>query len=223
MPSNEPVRVPVTDPSPSQVRLMESAERLVGRFGLEGASSRAITRDAGHRNHSAIAYYFGSREGLLDSLYHWRSAPINAHRARMIDELVEAGEEHDARALVRAFVVPYVTAIEALAPSSWARFNVAVLAQHPLVFMDDVTRDIKRYNDIDVPLSTTLRLFAMMREVACDGREPVAGLRVAIVARSINANLAAWETGVEAGHLDQVPLWDLADEAIHLGTMALSV
>ncbi len=209
------------DPSPSQLRLMAAAERLVARHGLDGASSRAIIRESGHRNNSAITYYFASRQGLLDSVYRWRSKPINDHRRALMDEMVAAGTQRDPEALVRAFVTPYVEALERWRPSSWARYTVASLAQWPVVFMGDVTRDVKRYEGTEVPLNVTLELLGWMREVACDGREPDAGLRVAVLVRSINATMAAWEQDVEEDRLDQVPLATLADEAIRLGTLVL--
>ncbi|CAM3538988.1 TetR/AcrR family transcriptional regulator [Occultella aeris] len=216
------VSIPVMEPSPAQVRLMESAERLVALRGFDGASSRAITQAAGHRNHSAINYYFGSRQGLLDSIYHWRSTPISAHRGAMVADLVAHGRETDPEALMRAFVEPYATALDALRPSFWARYSVASLANRPLIFMGEVRRDVKRFNDIEVPLSVTLDLFDMMRAVACGGREPDAGLRVAVIVRSINATMAAWEADVERRDLDTVPLEVLAEQAVRLGSVTLT-
>jgi hypothetical protein len=139
-----------------------------------------------------------------------------------MDEMVAAGSERDPAALMHAYVTPYVTALDRWAPSSWARYTVASLAQWPVVFMGDVARDVKRYEGIEVPLNVTLELLGWMREVACGGREPEAGIRVAILARSINANLAAWEQDVEEDRLDQVPLRAIADEAIRLGTLVLA-
>src|SRR6478609_4652567 len=121
----------VLDPSPPQLALMTATERLVARYGLEGASSRAIVREAGHRNNSAVTYHFGSRQTMLDALYHWRSKPINEHRARMVAELVADGREREPEALVRAYVVPLVTAVEGLRPSAWARYTAAVLRHRP--------------------------------------------------------------------------------------------
>ncbi|WP_163544124.1 TetR/AcrR family transcriptional regulator [Occultella kanbiaonis] len=216
------VTIPVLEPSPAQVRLMESAERLVALRGFDGASSRAITQEAGHRNHSAIAYYFGNREGLIDSVYHWRSKPINVDRRAMVDDLVAHGRDTDPEALMRAFVEPYATALAALRPSFWARYTVAALADRPLIFMGEVRRDLKRFSDIEVPLSVTLNLFDMMRAVACGGREPAAGLRVAVVIRSINATMAAWEADVERKDLDTVPLAVLTEESVRLGAVTLT-
>jgi AcrR family transcriptional regulator len=46
-------------------RLRRTAERLFAAHGFDGVSVRQITRDAGQRNSTAVAYHFGSRDGLL--------------------------------------------------------------------------------------------------------------------------------------------------------------
>ncbi|MEN5074692.1 TetR family transcriptional regulator [Isoptericola cucumis] len=212
----------VFDPSPSQLALLAAAERLVARHGLDGASSRAIVREAGHRNNSAVTYYFGSREVMLDALYQWRSRPIGEHRARMVAELVAEGREQDAGSLVRAYVVPFVEAVEGLRPSSWARYTAAVLQHRPLVFMDEVRRDVKRYEGVEVPVAGTLDLLDMMRVVACDGVEPLAGLRVATTARAVVAAVAAWEADDERGDLDTPPIDVLTDQLVRGATAMLT-
>ncbi|MFI2104189.1 TetR/AcrR family transcriptional regulator [Isoptericola sp. NPDC019693] len=212
----------VLDPNPSQLVLLAATERLVARYGFQGASSRAIVREAGHRNNSAVTYHFGSRQTMLDALYHWRSTPINAHRARLVAELVAEGRERDPEALVRAYVVPFVSAVEGMRPSSWARYTQAVLQDRPLVFMDWVRRDVKRYEGVDVPVATTLDLQDMMRAVACDGVEPLAGLRVAMVSRAVVAAVAAWEADDERGVLDTPPLDVLTDQLVRSATGMLT-
>jgi AcrR family transcriptional regulator len=212
----------VLDPSPPQLALMTATERLVARYGLEGASSRAIVREAGHRNNSAVTYHFGSRQTMLDALYHWRSKPINEHRARMVAELVADGRERDPEALVRAYVVPLVTAVEGLRPSAWARYTAAVLRHRPLVFMDWVRRDVKRYEGVEVPVVDTLDLLDRMRAVTCDGVEPLAGLRVAMMSRGVIATVAAWEADDERGDLDAPPLAVLTEQLVRSATGMLN-
>ncbi|MFE6968081.1 TetR/AcrR family transcriptional regulator [Isoptericola sp. NPDC057653] len=212
----------VLDPSPPQLALMTATERLVARYGLEGASSRAIVREAGHRNNSAVTYHFGSRQTMLDAIFHWRTKPINEHRARLVAELVAAGDERDAEALVRAYVIPFVDAVDGMRPSAWARYLAAVLQQRPLIYMDWVRRDVKRYEGVEVPLVTTLDLTDLMRAVACDGIEPLAGLRVAMVSRMVVATLASWEADDEHGDLDTPPLGVLKEQLVRTATGMLT-
>jgi len=45
--------------------LRRTAELLFAAHGVDGVSVRQITREAGQRNSTAVAYHFGSRDGLL--------------------------------------------------------------------------------------------------------------------------------------------------------------
>lgn len=51
--------------SAGAVAILDAAERLMGRYGIEGVSLRQITIAAKMGNNSAIAYHFGDRYGLL--------------------------------------------------------------------------------------------------------------------------------------------------------------
>jgi AcrR family transcriptional regulator len=52
----------------ARTRLYESALDLMGRRGIEATSTRDILGAAGIRNPSAISYYFGSKQGLVQEL-----------------------------------------------------------------------------------------------------------------------------------------------------------
>lgn len=49
-------------------RLIDTAIRLYGEKGTQGVSLREITRQAGVLNESAVRYYFGNKQGLLDAV-----------------------------------------------------------------------------------------------------------------------------------------------------------
>lgn len=52
----------------ARAALLDAAERLFAEHGISGVSDRRIAEEAGQRNHSAVAYHFGGRPGLLDAL-----------------------------------------------------------------------------------------------------------------------------------------------------------
>src|ERR1700748_3582566 len=52
----------------ARTRLYEAALDLMGRRGIEATSTRDILGAAGIRNPSAISYYFGSKQGLVEEL-----------------------------------------------------------------------------------------------------------------------------------------------------------
>ncbi|HWN31577.1 MAG TPA: TetR/AcrR family transcriptional regulator [Pseudonocardia sp.] len=81
--------------------LRRTAQRLFAVHGFDGVSVRQITRDAGQRNSTAVAYHFGSRDGLLRTvlehhldqvllrhdalLERYRDAPPTAGPAGLLD------------------------------------------------------------------------------------------------------------------------------------------
>jgi AcrR family transcriptional regulator len=59
--------------------ILFAGERAFAEFGYNGASMRAIAREAGV-NQAMIAYYFGSKEGLLEAIMRRRSTFVNTQR-----------------------------------------------------------------------------------------------------------------------------------------------
>ena len=88
--------------------LLRAAERLFAELGIGPTSTRAILREAGQRNESALHYHFGGREGLIDALYSERGAQVALERERMLRELDASGEEQDVRRLCAVAVLPPV-------------------------------------------------------------------------------------------------------------------
>ena len=52
-------------------RLLDEAERLFARGGVQGVTTREITEAAQQRNTSAVTYHFRSRQGLLLERHHF--------------------------------------------------------------------------------------------------------------------------------------------------------
>ena len=48
--------------------LLDAAEELFARYGIDAVSNRKIAEHAGTANHSAIKYHFGSRQDLLEAM-----------------------------------------------------------------------------------------------------------------------------------------------------------
>ena len=93
--------------SSTDSRLLDVAVDHFGRLGLEGASTRAIARDAGTLM-SSITYHFGGKEGL----YLAAADHIAAHMHTMIEPMLEraaalGGKDGDiagARASIHAII-----------------------------------------------------------------------------------------------------------------------
>jgi len=85
-----------------------------------------ISRQAGQKNHSALQYHFGNREGLIEAILNYRVTPINRERLRRLDLLKRQGRASSVRHLVAVFVEPF--AEELLRPVEESCY-VSLLAQ----------------------------------------------------------------------------------------------
>jgi AcrR family transcriptional regulator len=70
-------------------RILDAAERLFARQGVEATSLRAITAQAGV-NLAAVNYHFQSKESLLHAVIARRLNPVNEKRLAMLDACEEA-------------------------------------------------------------------------------------------------------------------------------------
>lgn len=107
--------------APTRERILDTAERLFARHGIQGTTTRELVEAAGQRNASAVSYHFGSREGLLLELLARRGAPVDAERGRLRAEL---GDEPATADLVACLVVPYAALLRDEATRSYLRIVV---------------------------------------------------------------------------------------------------
>ncbi len=68
------------DTGATREAILDAAERLFARDGVAAVSNRALIREAGQRNESALQYHFGGREGLLLALHVRRMQQLDARR-----------------------------------------------------------------------------------------------------------------------------------------------
>lgn len=205
----------------ARARLLDAAERLIATQG-PSVPLRQIVLAAGQRNNSAVAYHFGSREGLLEAVWDRRTEIVNRERAQMLEKIHERGRADDLYALMQAHVLPMAHEIGANLPSYWARFNEVTLAGMPLVFIDAFDADLASYVDREVPLRTLSYLLHLMRKSVAGGAEPAAGLHVALMVRSVVGALASWERDQERGLIASSSLLPFADGLVEMGTTMLS-
>lgn len=77
----------------TEVKILETAERLFGEKGYAATSLRQIIAEAGV-NLAAIHYHFGSKDDLLDQLVMRKVGPVNEERLALLDRFEsEAGAE----------------------------------------------------------------------------------------------------------------------------------
>jgi AcrR family transcriptional regulator len=97
----------------TQVRILDAAEELFMQHGFEGASMRMLTAKAGV-NLAAINYHFGSKDALIEAVFHRRLDPMNVERIAQLDRLEQeaAGAPLTPEAIIRAFIGASLRMIE---------------------------------------------------------------------------------------------------------------
>lgn len=100
--------------------LLDAAEELFARYGIDAVSNRKITEHAGTANHSAITYHFGSREELLRALL---SRHLEQMRKLREQRLTTLGDAPELRDLIAYRFLPWIDLLAAQPVPGWrARF-----------------------------------------------------------------------------------------------------
>jgi AcrR family transcriptional regulator len=99
----------VTSEAPSETSstadaLLDTAEHLFATQGIENVSLRKIAAECGHGNPSGALYHFGSRETLIRRLIERRMTVVDKIRHTKLDEVLNAGQQDDATAIIAAAV-----------------------------------------------------------------------------------------------------------------------
>ena len=92
--------------------LMLTAERLFAERCFEAVALREIGREAEQRNPAVTQYHFGTRDELVREIYAYRAEALNARRFELLRELETRDAADDARALLRALLLPHAESIE---------------------------------------------------------------------------------------------------------------
>jgi AcrR family transcriptional regulator len=91
--------------SSSRDRLLDSAERLFARHGVEGVSLRGINADAG-LSPAALHYHFGSKDKLVEALLDRRMSHLMVRRTELLDALIASPEPASVRDVMRVLITP---------------------------------------------------------------------------------------------------------------------
>jgi AcrR family transcriptional regulator len=117
--------------------LLDVAEQLLSRRGIDSVSLREIRLTAGQRNTSALQFHFGDREGLLRSLSDRHRPRLQGLLVAHYQEMIAGGREGDPRSLLGVFVRPTVDYVfEGPSPRAWVRI-LAELAARPELKVHD--------------------------------------------------------------------------------------
>lgn len=98
------VRSIMTSPD-TQLRILDTAERLFAERGFTETSLRMLTREA-NVNLAAVHYHFGSKERLFVEVVSRIVAPVNEERMTRFDAIDAAPGAPDLEETLRAFLEP---------------------------------------------------------------------------------------------------------------------
>lgn len=115
--------------------LLQTAERLFARHGVENVALTQIVAQAGQKNRSALHYHFGDRAGVLAAVLNHRLAAINARREAMMDALPASPSVAE---VLRAEIAPLG---QVIIEEPWGPDYLSILAQvtyHPQLLAEEV-------------------------------------------------------------------------------------
>jgi len=117
------------DATATRAVLLRQAERLFAERGVHQATVREITQAAGQRNVSALAYHFGSREGILRAILTRHGDPLDVERGELLSEPLA---QMTTRALLAALLVPYARRLGDEEGRDYLRIVAQLTATFPL-------------------------------------------------------------------------------------------
>jgi AcrR family transcriptional regulator len=147
----------------SRTRLILVGEALFASHGISGVSLRRIAALAGQKNHHAVQYHFGTREGLVQAIFDYRMEQMDRHRLEMLDRAGKEGRLADPRTLADIIFVPQLAVISQYSDFSYAGF----LSQYLLRYSE---AEFGRFGGNSPPgLATVIRLLRQSLHFLSDG------------------------------------------------------
>ncbi len=128
--------------------LIEAAESLFAAFGVDGVSTRQLGAAIGSSNTNVVAYYFGSKEALVEAVYRHRLPDIDRRRGELLRAADEAGQADDLLVLMRAFALPLFEQTDAEGRHTYARFVAGIERSGMIATRAEVDADFPKTTEI---------------------------------------------------------------------------
>lgn len=111
----------------TRAAIIEAAETLFAENNLESVSLRQIGGAIGSANTSVVAYHFGSKEALVEAIFHYRLPDIDARRMELLREARNNGREDDMFHLLKALWLPLYEQVNQQGVHSFSGFLAALM------------------------------------------------------------------------------------------------
>jgi AcrR family transcriptional regulator len=106
----------------SRTKMIVAAEALFAKDGIDGVSLRQVAAKAGQKNHHAVQYHFGTRDGLVQAIFDYRMEQMDRPRREMLARAEAEGRLEDPRTIADIIFVPQLAVIRELGDFSYANF-----------------------------------------------------------------------------------------------------
>ena len=136
--------------------LIEAAEQLFAVDGFDAVSIRQIGAAIGSSNNAVVAYHFGSKDALIDSIYRYRLPEIEAGRRRRFAEAEAAGKGDDIDTLLCVLWMPLMEQVNDAGQHSYGRFLAAMIRKGIRRTREILTSDFPIALDIAERISSQL-------------------------------------------------------------------
>lgn len=119
-------------------QLIEAAEALMARHGVDGVSMRQIGQAVGAANPHVVGYHFGSKDALVAAVILHRLPEIEHDRRQQLERLGQSVEEAPTDELVRILFRPLVEAPQFGRSDEYPRFLSAAAGSGYVAIWDAV-------------------------------------------------------------------------------------
>lgn len=138
------------DPRSEQTRaaLIDEAEMLFAKSGIDGVSLRQIGAAIGAGNTNVVRYHFGTKDRLVIEIFRLRLAHIDARRADLLSQLAERKATSDVITLLDVLCRPFLEQVDRNGRHSFAAFVDGVIRSGRLPLRSLVAPEFKTTNDI---------------------------------------------------------------------------
>ena len=141
--------------SQTKLRIIYSAEHLIGKHGSYGVSTRDINKMANQKNSSSIYYHFGNKDLLIDSILDFRLKALELSYISMLSEINKKHLDLDTNKILDILITPILNKV--LNDESWKDY---------IFFMQQVyfSEDLNTKLDTRM-LETTEYLYKLLRDL----------------------------------------------------------
>ena len=161
--------VPPKNLSTTKALVLDTAELLFARYGLEGISLREIAAAAGQSNSNVVRYHFENKTGLINAILDDRLKKMDVLREEQLN-LLKKSEYKNPRKVLRCLWLPWVLLESSDGSHSFCQFYLyyamhSGIARHPIFENLATSKDLcKNSKKAEKEFPSAIALIRMLSE-----------------------------------------------------------